>query len=200
MTQKQVDLLADLAWHQLSSLFGPAGKRPPVYLFLSPQSKGSLKKRTEVEKSFVHHQQAAEGGVTLDRPPCAWVSTLDQVPEECAHLYALQRGQRSKNHQPLPLSHYLLHEAFGRFAEHLCFGKARQKVVRAKLRRLRVWDEIHHFGYALGDRWAEHYFCEKIEASHLKLWFSSSWTKSKTISKLYQSVRHRMPGRVRQFT
>ena len=197
--QKQVDLMADLAWHQLSSLFGSAGKRPPVYLFLSPRSRGSLKKRSQIEKNFVHHQQAAEGGVTLDRPPTAWISSFEQIPEECGHLFALKRGQRGEKGEALPLSHFLLHEAFGRFAEHLAFGKARQKVKRPQLRRLRVWDELHHLGYELGDLWAKKYYAEDLSSQDLKKWFASSWAKNKTISELYQIVGKKLPRRVRHF-
>jgi len=186
-SQRQIDQLADLGWTQLRLLFGGLKKRPPVYLFLSSKSKGSLKRRTKSEKDFVHLQQFSSGGVTLDRPPCAWVTDFDQVPEEVGHLFALTKGQRST--WDTPLSFYVLHEAFGRFAECLVFGSVKSQISSklAGAKAVSDCNEIHRWGYRLGNHWGKALYAgqKKLDTD---VWFSQHWTNPKIFKKLHELV------------
>jgi len=185
-TQKQIDQLADLSWTQLRLLFGGPKKRPSVYLFLSTKSKGSLKGRSKSEKDFVHMQQFSNGGVTLDRPPCAWVTDFDQVPEEVGHLFALTKGQRST--WDTPLSFYVLHEAFGRFTECLVLGSVKSQIpMQSAARKLSDWNEIHRWGYRLGNSWGKALYADQ-KSLDLSVWFSQQWTDIKIFRKLHQMV------------
>lgn len=178
MTQAQVRNLADYTWQLLSQTFGkPKSKRPPVYLFLSPESKGSLKNRGPIERRFVHEQQNRGGGVVLSRPDIAWVSHLDQVPEETGHLFALAHGKRADG--PESLYFYCLHEAFGHFSECLVFGSAARPAPKAALRAsensLRAWNWIHEEGRRIGKLWIQAYFAEEISTKPLKSWIHDDW-------------------------
>lgn len=198
--QKKADALADLSWEILESFFSKKGKkRPPVYLYLSPQSKGSLRNRSQEEVEWVHWQQARDGGISLRSPPAAWVAHLEQIPEEVAHLFALvyqkQKGPRTDSLLS-EASYTCLHEFLGRFAQSLVFGPEEKNFRRSrrKLSENSFWDLSHEEGYALGDRWAKLYLeaGEESLREELQKFFQMNWydekNQKKILGKLYSRV------------
>lgn len=181
-SQSQVELLAEFSWHCLEDVFDCSGRRlPPIYLFLSPKSRGSLKRRSQPEIDFVHFQQMHDGGATLKSPPAAWVSKLEQVPEECAHLFCIRYKQDKLpkiNTALAELRTTTLFECFGRFAQGLVFGGIEESTSRPKARiqsEMQLWDSAHREGYFLGERLTELYFREQLKLSGLRRIFKKPW-------------------------
>jgi len=164
-------------------------KLPQIYLFLSRESKGSLTTRTPSEKDLVHSQQFRGEGVALIDPPIAWVSSLDQVSEESAHLYAIVnaphslRPRNKKDEQAL----VQLHEAFAFFAEAVSTSpkiKLNQRLSLPKNFRSfskveKFWIRAHYNGYRLGQKWARSYFSGTLTPEKMRRWFRS-WGRSAT--------------------
>lgn len=196
--QKNVEILADLCWLQLTSIFCESAtrkNRPPVYLFLSKESEGSLKDRSVDERDFVHFQQERKGGATLKEPPCAWVSRLDQVPEETAHLFALQYKPESKleiRSIEEELCSMTLHECFGRFAHELILGVEPKLAPRPK-QKIRepedIWHQAHSEGYFLGHFLAAHFFSGELNQKQLKRFWSWKWNGRYSVSSLNRLYR-----------
>lgn len=177
--QAQVDALKNLTWLHLESLFDRKLKRrPPLYFFLSPESKGSLRKRTSDEKALVHRQQMLKQGITLIDPPSAWVSRLDQTCEEAAHLFALVQKPWPKRFMPTPqaeLTTMILHEAFARFSVQILNGFNEKPLKARKKKSSNVWEQAHRDGYILGHALAQGFLEEKISRRKLQKWFEMNW-------------------------
>jgi hypothetical protein len=185
--QAKVSALADLTWQGLQALLGKRKrKRPPLYLFLSKESKGSLSKRDEAEKDFVHFQQQRGGGATLKSPPLAYVSELEQTVEETAHLFALvYKDDKLPEVSSIEeeLSTTILHESFGRMVHCLFLGlpKERTKKGSTKIEEPEdLWRVGHQEGYRYGEKLAELYFKEKLELAKLRRLFDRRWTGPKS--------------------
>lgn len=198
--QNKVSALADFSWYALTDLLGSGSKkRPPVYLFLSPESKGSLKKRSPEEVELVHDQQVKKGGVTLIDPPCAWVSTLKQVPEETAHLFALVHQTKKPPRLADPgqeLRMMIQHEAFGRFASEMIFGflpkpRRPKRPTRKTTTRMDLWNLGHREGYFLGHHLADTFYREQTPRMEIKKWFQMDWSvqNEASLRRLYQLTR-----------
>lgn len=197
--QKQTDILADFCWQLLQSFFGESKKAcPPVWLFLSPQSKGSLKKRTEEEKAFIHFQQGRDGGATLKSPPAAWVSHPSQVPEEVAHLYAvIQKPEESAEDRDAyeELFFMTIHECFGRLGHCLVLGLPKKRTKRSEKKLIKpeeLWNLAHEEGYFLGEKMAEAFFNEKLRLKDLQAFFKYSWQPKdaeKSLQKIYKLLK-----------
>lgn len=171
-------------WRRLEEIFGKCAKpRPPLYLFLSKASSGTLFRRRTEEINFVHAIQAAGGGVTLADPPLAYVSAWYQVPEETAHLYAVCRKKMGS--QP-SREYFVIQEAFAKFFE-LLVQRERQKDPVIKLER--EWDRIHREGYALGRAWAKAHYLGKLKSQDYRLWMNLSWHAASSLKKLAKRIR-----------
>ncbi|TVQ78504.1 MAG: hypothetical protein EA369_06655 [Bradymonadales bacterium] len=193
--QEQVDAFSDFVWAFLEALLQKgAKKRPPVYLYLSPQSKRSLKNRSREEVEWVHFQQERAGGISLKKPPAAWVSKLTQVPEEVAHLFALthQKPASNKTMSLLCETRFTcLHECFGSLVHSLVFGDFHSQVRSRKrfvLSEESFWDLAHQEGNLLGLRLGELLFQEQLPVEQLRLWFNSDWLKPATQRRLLKKL------------
>jgi hypothetical protein len=203
--QKRVNAFANYCWQSLEHFFALKGKkRPPVYLYLSPQSEGSLRGRSEEERAWVHWQQAREGGMTLRKPPAAWVARADQVPEEVCHLFLLvyQKSKPPREASLLNEARYsVLHECFGRFFFCTLFGNIPQtkksSATPKKLSEDNFWDLSHQLGYRLGENLAKLFFEEKLPASALQGVFHLNWYQSQSqgraLRDLYKCSTLRVP-------
>jgi len=188
-TQKNLNRLADLSWELQQSLITPTKKklkRPPVYLFLSPESKGSLKGRSKEEIAFVHEQQRRGGGACLRRRPMAYVSKIEQGVEESAHLFALiykKEGHSDFVHDEEELGNAILHEAYARFIHGMFFGSYRRPTKRGtypgrKLTASKIWQFAHREGYFLGEALCHGLLEEKISIIKIRSWFWQNWRSS----------------------
>lgn len=195
--QERVSALADFTWNQLSDIFHlRKKKRPPCYLFLSPQSKGSLNKRSQEEKDFVHIQQSLDGGACLASPPLAYVSASSQVPEEVSHLFVIvhQKQKIPKEVDPeLSLNTMILHECFGRFGHQIVWG-TREQTKRGRKTLIKkpedLWSLSHSEGYALGEAIAEQYFSGQLKQDLFRGVLLEDWYQiqksRKMLSKIYK--------------
>lgn len=175
-SQKSVDLLADWTWSFLNDHFGRLRRaRPPVYLFLSDESAGSLSRRSPEEINFVRFIQLRDGGITLNRAPfIAYVSKLEQTVEETAHLYSLLRQPR-----PLPPeaseefeeNYSLLHETFGNCVQNLLMPLKLER--RKKVHSL--WDRIHFKAENLGRILAQRLFRGQIQFLDIAKCLEMDW-------------------------
>ena len=203
-TQNAVTELGHYTWSVLRDVLAEKKRKmPPLYFFLSPESQGSLRNRTPAEKDFVHSQQFSDGGACLKDPAAAWVSRLNQVPEEAGHLFALSY---KKDRLPTQCSiaeelwTTCLHECFGRFAECLVLGlpekktQARQTSIRT---RTQIWNAAHREGYRLGEALAELYFMESLSLANFRSLFFRPWVGEKvahlSLQKLYSMSRMKAP-------
>jgi hypothetical protein len=179
--------LADWAWTTLGLLLGKElRKRPPLYLFLSTASKNSLLKRTTEEKAWVRRQQMNKGGISLHSPATAYVSSLSQVIEETAHLFALVHQPSSRYFQKSQkislmseLAWHIQHEAFARWAQRTLTPSACFQTVNAPPKYIdsleMAWAYLHFEGYRLGDALATRWRTEEIESKALRRWFNAPW-------------------------
>ncbi len=184
----------DFCWQTLESFFGKTkGKIPPVYFFLAPWSKGSLKNRRIDEIELVHNQQLFGEGITLFDPPAAWISEVSQLPEEVAHLFAIASKKKEFKRQKtgsvaLTLEEQFdfltLHEAFGQFASCLVAGgwhknsgfKLKKKQTKLSIENL--WERSHQKGYALGIQLVELYYLGQVSQKQIVRWFKMDWEKA----------------------
>lgn len=191
--QNLTDQIGRQTWQVLEEVFGCHGRPiPPLYFFLSPRSRNSLRGRNSEEIDLVHRQQFYGEGITLKNPPAAWVSFISQIPEETAHLFALTyqpSTRRQKNSEALSekmeLWSMTLHEAFGKFASLLSLPekefvqkKSRPQRNAKNLSPQKLWKESHRQGYALGHTLAQSYFSEKTSIAELRKWFRQPWYSS----------------------
>jgi len=185
-TQNNLELLADLSWELQQALIAPPKKqlkRPKVYLFLSPESRDSLKGRSKEEIEFVHDQQARGGGACLRRRPMAYVSKVEQGVEESAHLFALiykQEGYSDFVHDEEELGNTILHEAYARFIHGMFFGSYRRPTSRTpytgrKLTPTKIWQFGHREGFFLGEALCYALLEEKISIIQIRKWFWQNW-------------------------
>ena len=177
-TQKQIDEFSDFVWSFLSTNFIKLKtRRPPLYLFLSKESKGSLSKRTENEKKFIHEIQFGGGGAVLHRRPLlGYVSHWTQVPEETAHLYSLSLQKTSLDHleDSRQSMHNIgvLHESFGAFAQSLMLPKSAPKQQKTNDP---LWDSIHQKGLSFGQKLARAFFDQQIKSAEIKKMLKFQW-------------------------
>lgn len=177
-TQKQIDEFSDFVWSFLSTNFIKLKtRRPPLYLFLSKESKGSLSKRTENEKKFIHEIQFGGGGAVLHRRPLlGYVSHWTQVPEETAHLYSLSLQKTSLDHleDSRQSMHNIgvLHESFGAFAQSLMLPKS---APRNQKTNDPLWDSIHQEGLNSGQKLACAFFDQQIKPAEIKKLLRFQW-------------------------
>lgn len=190
VSKNSVESYALYVWNFLGEILNLKAKElPPIYLFLAPWSKGSLTKRSIQEIRLVHDQQVLGEGITLIHPPAAWVSIVDQIPEEVGHLFAIVHKKKEFSRKPSrkmslesELAFITLHEAFGYFASALSHGKKLRAKVSDCKRKARYQDDLwplaHHAGYFLGHRLAENYFSEQVSLKKLRAWFLMDWDRS----------------------
>jgi len=179
-------LARDYSWEMLASFFdAPRRACPPLYLFLSPESAGSLKGRDSSEIEFVHAQQRYGGAACLRSPPAAWVSSLDQIPEETGHLFILvhkPKTQVAPRSAKAALILMTWHECFGRFSELLIFGQAIKKTRRPRKElktpenSLELWKLSHAWGYYFGENLYENLLLDKSSPEQLRRLFWGSWS------------------------
>lgn len=193
VSKTSVEHFSKLTWSVLENILGTSSKKlPPVYFFLAPWSKGSLKHRREDEIALVHEQQRYGQGVALIHPPAAWVSELSQIPEEVSHLFAVSHQPKLKRDLDVEeeLRWMLLHEVFGKFGDAVVSGnfKSFQKKSRSKkslknLNEKTLWQWAHLEGYFLGEKLAQFYFEEKISNKEIQKFFSWNWSHPKQSKK-----------------
>jgi hypothetical protein len=175
-SQKQIDEFADFVWQFLRTNFIEVkSTRPPLFLFNSAKSKGSLSPRSPAEKKFVHHIQFGGGGVVLHRPPIlGYVSHWSQVPEEVAHLYALRVQTKPIQEDGRKQMHDIgvLHEAFGAFVQSLILPKLLHKNIRSSDS---LWDAFHAEGIRQGRKLAKLFWNQKILPRHIKKYLRFQW-------------------------
>ncbi len=193
--QNLTEATAQYVWAALEGIFACSGKTlPPIYYFLSPKSKGSLKGRSLFEIDLVHRQQVYGEGITLKSPPAAYVSTVGQALEEAAHLFAISyqpstskmiASRRSALTKQTELWAMILHEAFGSFSHCLLTPQTRPQLnIRPRalpkaLDDAKIWEMAHLHGYYWGQKLAEEFRAERVSLSQLKRWFQSSWYSQK---------------------
>lgn len=202
--------LAAHSWQLLTQVFAvEATPLPPIYYFLSPDSRGSLRGRSLYEIDLVHRQQFLGEGITLKFPPTAYVSNLAQVIEETAHLFALTHqestAQTLENARwggpALELWSMSLHEAFGKFATHLLTGKNETFEKQDRWSRTvkspeDIWEASHREGYFLGCELAKAYWDDRIQLSDLRKWFRMNWYSHRSpvaLSFLYRLLKQSAP-------
>lgn len=176
-TQKQIDEFSDFVWSFLSANFiHLKTRRPPLYLFLSKESKGSLSQRTENEKEFIHEIQFGRGGAVLHRRPLlGYVSHWTQVPEETAHLYSLSLQKTSLDDLEDSRSMHniaVLHESFGTFVQSLMLPKSAPKQQKTNDP---LWDSIHQKGLGFGQKLARAFFDQQIKSTEIKKLLKFQW-------------------------
>lgn len=183
--QNSTERLSRLTWNQLEQVLAvPSRPQPPIYFFLSKKSEGSLKGRSLYEIDLVHRQQFYGEGITLKHPPCAWVSRLDQVPEETGHLFALTYQLSTKKYAkateltaPQELWSMTLHECFGQFASQLIVGLG--PIPSRPKKRMRqpneLWRAAHEEGYYLASKLSRAFFDELVSPEKIKKWFRLNW-------------------------
>lgn len=199
-SQETVDTLAGETWSFLTEHFGPLRiQRPRVYLFLSPESKGSLKGRTKEEIEFVHDIQANAGGLILKRPPLlAYVSKPEQAVEETAHLYALLRQKfpvplkASRSHEKC---YSQLHEAFGEFVQCLVLPHSKRRPPKTTGS---LWDQVHAVGYRLGRELAQALYDDQIRLSDVRAWVNLDWHRENQCQKALFRLKRLCAKRLRQ--
>lgn len=189
-TKNFIEDFSSWGFHSLENFLGLAPlKVPPVFLFQASWAKGSLKLRTHDEIAWVHRQEALGQGITLISPPAAWISHLDQLPEEIAHLVAVaHRKHESPKTEREALTWMILHEAWGAFGAKL-IGDARTMKRRIRPKdemntQDRIWQEAHQHGYELGLKLWNKFLREEVTHQDIRGWFSQSWCHRKSLMKL----------------
>jgi hypothetical protein len=184
-SKTSVESLAKFTWRILDGVLERASETelPPIYFFLAPWSKGSLRGRQTAEIELVHRQQLYRQGVALIDPPAAWVSDISQIPEEAAHLYAIVHQSKApkKMTEEHELRWMLLHETFGKFGNYLTLGnwKPQKKRNFSVNNYSDLWSLSHLEGYFLGQKLAEAYVAEKISKEEIQKWFAFNWSSEK---------------------
>jgi len=195
--------MAFFSWEVLGNIFGfsPTKRLAPIYYFLTPWSRGSLRKRSHLEDQLVHFQQRRGEGISLIDPPAAWISSIDQIPEEASHLFALiyqRSSKRSKEafltgRSKTLLETMILHEAFAKFGELLILNARQHSTnqISTTKQTKTIWESAHRQGYALGTKLAKKYFEERCDDRKLRKWFSLDWfdeTQSRIALRILQNL------------